>query len=43
MTVGDNRGAQDACAAIPFSVFADAVEKYEADSEADDEGDMVIA
>ena len=29
--------------AIPFSAFVDAVEDYEADSETDDEGDMMNA
>jgi hypothetical protein len=29
--------------AIPFSAFIDAVEDYEADSETDDEGDMMNA
>ena len=29
--------------AIPFSAFVDAVEDYEADTETDDEGDMMNA
>ena len=34
---------QQCLAAIPTSAFADAVQDYKADSETDDEGDMITA